>query len=386
MSGSLATYGLACREAFAEFGIAAPGILARTFAGRIRYGLGPEFVFFHNLHERPMSCWPGYRALDDRIKAAFRIVNFQNGGDWLFRDKVRATDRAIDRSVPVAPVIAVAGRSDEPPRHVPALDDAAAIAALLASDALPEEIFVKPVGDFGGASAFAARRNGENWAVGSTDLSPAEVAARILAGVRGSKGSVIQPRLQSHPAYQPIGGDFGLMTLRVHTALTGDGPQIVSITQKILGGKAIVDNFSQGAKGNLLAGVDMETGLLGTAIGRPAANRIVMRRYRHHPKTDGAIEGFAIPCFAELRAVALRICAAFPETPLLGSDIAITPAGPLLLEINTTPDIALPQLASGQSIAELLAPVLGTLAIDPASRDAARRLLLDRRAPLPPTA
>jgi hypothetical protein len=74
-------------------------------------------------------------------------------------------------------------------------------------------------------------------------------------------GLLLQPTLHSHPDLQPVGGDFGLSTIRINTALTNSGPEILFIFAKLLGGQSLTDNFTEGRSGNMIAQVDAQTGV-----------------------------------------------------------------------------------------------------------------------------
>jgi hypothetical protein len=113
-------------------------------------------------------------------------------------------------------------------------------------------------------------------------------------------------------------------------------------------GSAIADNM---ALGGLAAPVDLTTGkICGPAI------RIVPRKLpselASHPDTGVGLEGFQIPCWEEVKALATLAQINFPDMAFVGWDIAILPDGPIVLEGNAWWDIDLNLLPHGISLIE----------------------------------
>ncbi len=98
----------------------------------------------------------------------------------------------------------------------------------------------------------------------------------------------------------------------------------------------IVDNWSAGGLG---AGIDMETGRLGSGIRMARFDR-ARTRWSHHPDTGAQIEGVAIPRFSELCEDLLRIARRFPRR-YVGWDIIMTQDSWVFLEANRLPDVSI---------------------------------------------
>jgi len=92
-----------------------------------------------------------------------------------------------------------------------------------------------------------------------------------------------------------------------------------------------VDNASSGG---IVAPVDLHSGVLGAARDASAARSL----YRQHPDTQALIEGLQLPCWDEVKDLGLRVLAAFPELRFAGMDIAIGAKGPVIIEMNVSPD------------------------------------------------
>ncbi len=72
----------------------------------------------------------------------------------------------------------------------------------------------------------------------------------------------------------------------------------------------------------------------------------------HHPDTGAALVGASIPCWDELQDVALEGARLMRHIPMIGWDIAATAQGPVIVEMNETPDLFLNQFAHAQGILE----------------------------------
>lgn len=99
---------------------------------------------------------------------------------------------------------------------------------------------------------------------------------------------------------------------------------------------AVVDNMHRGGLG---AGIDTDTGVV-MGKGRSYAGE----NYMYHPVTGVQIAGFAIPFWQESLDLVHTLHRDIPQCPYLGWDIAITPEGPEIIEINSLPGPKLIQL------------------------------------------
>jgi len=64
----------------------------------------------------------------------------------------------------------------------------------------------------------------------------------------------------------------------------------------------------------------------------------------HHPDTGVAFSGFRHPQWEAMSALALDGARLMRHVPLIGWDIACTADGPMIVEMNETPDFSLIQL------------------------------------------
>jgi len=159
--------------------------------------------------------------------------------------------------------------------------------------------------------------------------------------------ALIQQRVLLHPAmarvsYQGI-GDVRVIVYRKVPAMA-----MLRLPTKMSGGRA---NLHQGGIG---AGVDLETGRTAHAVCR---NRITYR----HPDTGESLVGFEVPHWRQVIDMAVKVAAAV-RLGFLGVDIVIDrDQGPLLLEANARPGLAI-QIANGRGLRHRLEEIERELA------------------------
>lgn len=170
-----------------------------------------------------------------------------------------------------------------------------------------------------------------------TSISVPEFASRVSEHY--ADGYLFQPRIVQHEALRRVCGG-GVATIRVLTAMIDGAPRAIRACWKIPAGANAADNFWR--SGNLLAGVDLATGEVSRVIcGTGFAQSDVTK----HPDTGEELVGFRIPQWSEVIGVAVSAAQLFSDLSLLGWDIGITDAGPIIVEVNESPDMTLPQLA-----------------------------------------
>jgi hypothetical protein len=372
-------YFAALREVASEMPLRSVEVTAKLAAARWLDGLGPDAFFLFDLHNRPSHTWRDYVAPGLRGTQVLNIVNAKRRRPWTTTDKLATTDRLRRQGVPCAPVAAVAGRTDhrfELSDSYRALADPAALAAYLDSPECPDRLFTKPAWGQKGQGAIAAARTPAGWQVGAETLSSTALAERLLAS-SDAFGRMLQPMIANHPAVEAITGDVGLSTLRFVTAVTDAGPRVVVVSQKLIGRPSLADNFLGGVTGNLVAPVDLHSGRLGPAYGRRQGHRFLLTRYLAHPITQRPIDGVVLPEWNATCSLALQAAAALQDEPFLGFDIALTHAGPCVLEANNVWSWVLPQITAGQGGLALFGDVIRRLAVPREDRLAALALLQD---------
>ncbi|HVI90787.1 MAG TPA: sugar-transfer associated ATP-grasp domain-containing protein [Dongiaceae bacterium] len=148
---------------------------------------------------------------------------------------------------------------------------------------------------------------------------------------------IVVARLFNHPDLADL-AEQSLITLRVFTCLDEAGqPAVVMAMLRILG--KLESNWRTEIEWG--SAIDPETGQLGLLVSDiPHQDN---GRYTHHPVTGRRITGRIVPFWSEIRRVAEAGHQIARDRLLIGWDIAVTPAGPVILEANGIPDFVFPQ-------------------------------------------
>jgi hypothetical protein len=146
-------------------------------------------------------------------------------------------------------------------------------------------------------------------------------------------GYFCQARVDSHPdiaAFNPP----SLNTLRVWMAQRRRGQWTMEGTVLRMGtGEMAVDN---GAAGGIGSPVAPDTGILGPAV-RRGRRGIEYARFDHHPSSGLPISGARVPHWDAVAPLCRQACAAFPYFRFMGIDVAVTPSGPIVIEVEADP-------------------------------------------------
>jgi hypothetical protein len=109
------------------------------------------------------------------------------------------------------------------------------------------------------------------------------------------------------------------------------GAMVITAYVRIGRADMYVDNASSGG---IVASVDLATGELRAAQDAYADRRL----YARHPDHGNTIEGVVIPHWNTVQSLAKRALGIFPNLRFAGLDIAIGENGPVVLELNVSPD------------------------------------------------
>lgn len=160
---------------------------------------------------------------------------------------------------------------------------------------------------------------------------------------------ILQERLGNPKETAKFSTD-ALCTLRVVTCRSPDQrPRVLTMTFRMPTGKSDVDNFTAGG---IAAGVDPETGTLGTAIAKGIRGGLLY----NHPDTGTEIAGQRLFGWQEMKELCVRAHDAFRVPWSVGWDVAMTPSGPVMLEGNTIWGINLVQIGLDRPIGETVFP------------------------------
>ena len=277
-----------------------------------------------------------------------------NDPSWyaLGQDKLAAGAVLAGLGLPVPRIHAILHRDRGGP-ELPALRDRDSLARFLREQMI-YPFFGKPIGGSYSLGAVGVERrdaaddslvlvNGGRVAV--ADYVETLFAAYETGGRYHVDGFMFQELLQPHPALRTICGSPTLSTFRVVLLVDEGEATLFRAAWKIPAGANRADNFWR--PGNLLAPVDISSGTVGEAV---RGVGLAQERFSHHPDTGAAIAGTVLPDWAELAYLAREATSAFPGLQMQGWDIALTDAGPRLIEVNGVGDYNLPQIAYGRGL------------------------------------
>jgi len=215
----------------------------------------------------------------------------------------------------------------------------------------PCDLFAKPSDGAGGSGARRWRFEGGVYVDDAGRvMAAAEVLAELLVASRGEvepgrpRRILVQRRVSNHRALAPLTLG-GLCTIRLHTyRWPGAASQLLLAVYKMPVGHTAVDNFRFGG---IVAPVDVETGRLGQALTRSGP---LLTEIERHPDTGAVIAGYDVPCWQDAVRLVRRAHDAVPSLATVGWDVAILDDGPVLVEGNTLPNVALSQMPSGRPL------------------------------------
>lgn len=202
-------------------------------------------------------------------------------------------------------------------------------------------MFAKPIDGMYSIGAVALTDGGHGTAHvrGAGEVSTHEIADYMLRV--SDAGYLIQKTLNATPDLaEAFGGT--LSSIRMLVCLGPGGASLESAVVKIPTTDNVADNFWRA--GNMLGAVCADTGTI-TRVVRgtgPDIENIVS-----HPDTGSKLVGRMLPQWAAAKDMCLRAAGMLPGIRTQSWDIALTPDGPVALEVNWGGDLNLHQLAHG---------------------------------------
>jgi hypothetical protein len=217
------------------------------------------------------------------------------------------------------------------------LRDTAELAALIREQSVSRLVF-KQIEGYGGKGVRIARLESRNeifcGAIGGKDKNDlrtlSDYCESALALSQGNDW-LVEEYFDQHPLMAQL-NPTSVNTVRIWILERSAGESVV-VTAYVRIGRAnmFVDNASSGG---IVVPIDLATGVLARAQDSYADRRL----YPRHPDHDAAIEGTVVPHWEEVQRFAKRVLSVFPNVRFAGLDIAIGKDGPVVLELNVSPD------------------------------------------------
>lgn len=152
-------------------------------------------------------------------------------------------------------------------------------------------------------------------------------------------GILFQELIVPHPEIARICGSRA-SSVRVSTARIDGKVSIVSAVWRIPSGTNMIDNFQHGASGNLLGGIDAETGRIKRVVGLVNGK---IDHVSHHPDTHITFEDYVLPDWQKVKDICLKGAHYLMGMNLHHWDVALTNRGPIIVENNEIADLDLHQ-------------------------------------------
>jgi hypothetical protein len=191
------------------------------------------------------------------------------------------------------------------------------------------DAFCKPLTGIQGTGAFPLRLSDGQLYAGEHTLTVEELKHTL------AEQYLIQERVKQHPRISALHSP-SLNTIRVVTFNNGGDVRVFSAAQRIGTNGRSIDNWSAGG---ILVGIDLESGRLrAEGLYKPGYGGKVTR----HPQTGVLFSGFEVPCFSDAVQLVAKLHGYLYGVHSIGWDIAITDAGPMIIEGNDDWDGAVP--------------------------------------------
>lgn len=324
----LPQYGHAVKEAT---GVSVIEQFVQQYEGATRYHLPPEDYYLYSVYNdasrigQYISQAHWWRLLQSLLRAQ------ETDEGELLDDKSRGEAHFLKHGLPTIQSLAEIRNGHIHPREwggqspLPACD-----------------LFSKPVNaSFGkGARRWRIRPDGQYRTEDGALVSQQELLDQLKRQSE-QRPVLLQLRVANHDRLRTLCGD-ALVSLRIVTMRPPDAQAryIIGCISLPLG-----DVIGSNSRFSVLpAPIDENTGRLGAAFNRKDLAKI-MEPVPVHPLTDERIEGFQLPHWDQAVALALEAHETLPTIALVGWDIALTSAGPVIIEGNSTPGPNSPQIA-----------------------------------------
>lgn len=144
------------------------------------------------------------------------------------------------------------------------------------------------------------------------------------------QGLLIEEYLEQHDVLRAF-NPSSVNTLRMWLKQEDGDVALLGVIARIGRWGAVVDNSGQGG---FIVQVDSQTGVLGEVL----TTGVIPQRSTQHPDSGLRLTGQQLPFWTECVALAKRSLLVFPHARFTGLDLAISPTGPVVIELNLEPD------------------------------------------------
>ena len=343
-----------------RFGIGLCRQLRDLYVIAFRHGLDTQAYYMFELFRAEFRARAsGYLTRYETKNGLFKVLTWQvpkSQRRIMLGDKLGMNRICEENGIPTVPILAIAEdgqlqRRCERPAE------------------FEQDLFIKPRQSKGSRGAEVIRFSGGKFIAEDGATMDHDGLMGLIARRSKDRAIMVQPRIRNHPGIADL-ADQALIRIRVITCQDRDGTPVV--THAVLSNLCKLEpnwatDFEYGA------GIDLKSGVLGQMTGDKG--RMWLDWFDAHPVTQARVRGRTVPCWDQVRAIALAAHAACRDRLLVGWDIAVGPNGALLLEGNSYPDVDFLQRAYRTPIGDSpLGPLLYARLIEIEQRTAAGTL------------
>ena len=303
----------------------------RAMVARLRYNIGIDFFNLYQLTSQDTCRYAEYLPQVE-LERKLKVLS-SDDQKTLYVDKILFYLACKAHQLPTPSIIGylpVTGTMAEYD-GVEAIESAQHFEQLMSQSGLHSFIFKPAVGGHGDGVLRIS------WADGvlRDDTGTAIDTARFLDEFRNaSTPHLLQPALRPHPDLKPIMPRDGLGTVRVVTLNDEPDVRVGYACLKLPVGSAVVDNFTDGRNGNLVAQLDLTSGEILAACGASETYPNIIEGKQQHPDSQQQLIGFVCPHYREILELAVHAARTLGGVPSIGWDIALTEDGACLIEGN----------------------------------------------------
>jgi hypothetical protein len=309
----------------------------------MRHGLDAQVYYMFELY-RPerRARTSGYLTRYELKNGLYKVLTWQVSKSKrriMLGDKLGMNRICEEHGVPTVPLLIVADAGNLEYRCQPA--------------DLQQDLFIKPRQSKGSRGIEVIRYSGGQYTRESGATLDYEGLIALIAQLSQDAPMLVQPWLKNHPGIADL-ADLALMRIRVITCLDDKGMPVIT--------HAVVSNLCKletnwATDYEYGTSIDLDTGVLGPMTGDKG--EMWLHWYDEHPVTHARVLGRVMPCWSDVRAIALAAHSACKDRLLVGWDIAVATGGAVLLEGNSYPDVDFLQRADQRAIGDSpLGPLL----------------------------
>jgi len=203
-------------------------------------------------------------------------------------------------------------------------------------DYVDQTICIKIPEGFGGEGFFAGTLflDSGTLKIKALDENEALTISQVLDRYRkviASEGLLFESFIEQHESFAQF-NPSSVNTLRVWVLQTGDKVEVIGTYIRIGRAGNLTDN---GGGGGIMCPVNLVTGVLDKGLTTSTPFR---EEFEQHPDHQAQIYGVQLPFWHDILACAENTLKKLPYTKFAGLDVAMTTSGPLIIEVNVSPD------------------------------------------------